>query len=504
VVTSTADVPRAVGKRQVAAAENVPARFTGGLLLLAAGGIIGILSAVHPTGHAAIVFAVVGLVVLAIGAVGLVAKSNAGKALATMELLPWLIAYMAITFGLTSLAWLAPQGGTSRIIQPASIAPAVLAVGAFLAVLSLACLTHVSIFRRPFRLLAAWSLRGAEMRFRTRNVPIVVYVLGVAARLIRVALGRYAYLGNASQALSGPSSANQLLAQMELFTRFAIVLLVFDALIVSRSYRSRMLLIAAFVIECGFAGISGVKGELITLLFALGIGLVASGRRIRLKWVGMFAAAFLMLVPINLTYRAQISQASSSSRSSLSVIHELPSIASDALQGQSPPQALRSSAAFAAQRLREIDNMAVIMQRSPGDVPYRSPTELLIGPVAGLVPRAVWPAKPILSTGYEFSQRYYNLPSTLYTASAVTVPGDLYRHGGWFVLIAGAMVLGLVMRSVQDVFHPRADPRLALFYCALFLQLTNIEVDVVTMIVSIAQMLLVAAVLTRLCYGRRA
>jgi hypothetical protein len=56
----------------------------------------------------------------------------------------------------------------------------------------------------------------------------------------------------------------------------------------------------------------------------------------------------------------------------------------------------------------------VITQRKPDGAGLLSPAQLVEAPIATLVPRAVWPGKPILNTGYEFSQIYYALPATVY------------------------------------------------------------------------------------------
>jgi hypothetical protein len=485
-------------------AQLASTRFTMALSIVAAGGVGSVLAVVHQGEPAAIVIAVGSMVLVAAGSIILTSTGPFRSSLTRMELTPWWVAYTLLSFGLTSLAWLTPKRGTSAIIHQASIPGAVVAVTAFVAAVTFGWLAgHRSVFHRPLRRLAGWSLDGAGSRFRTPNVPILVYLIGLTSRLVRVGLGRYAYLGNASKALSAPSSANQLLSNLELFTRFAIVLLLLDAFVVSRSVRSRVLLIGAFMVEIGFAAVSGVKGELVTLLFALGIGLVASGRRIRLKSATVCAAAFLLLVPINLAYREEIIRTTSiNSQSPLSVIRQFPEIASAALRGQNPVSTSKTSTAFVAERLREIDNLAIIMQRTPAEIPYRPTSELVVGPAAGLVPRAVWPSKPIVSVGYDFSQQYYNLPSNIYTASAVTVEGDLYRHGGWFVMLLGGGIFGVVMRAIQDVFYPGRDQRLALFYCALFLLLTNVEVDVVSSVTSVVELVILAAVTTRFCYGQ--
>jgi hypothetical protein len=48
------------------------------------------------------------------------------------------------------------------------------------------------------------------------------------------------------------------------------------------------------------------------------------------------------------------------------------------------------------------------------------------------------------------SQEYYELPSTVYTASDITPEGDLYRHEGWFWLVAGMFLGGCGIRILDE------------------------------------------------------
>ena len=47
------------------------------------------------------------------------------------------------------------------------------------------------------------------------------------------------------------------------------------------------------------------------------------------------------------------------------------------------------------------------MQRTPDQIGFRSPIELIVGPLAGVVPRALWPGKPIPLTGLQVTQEFY-------------------------------------------------------------------------------------------------
>ena len=102
-----------------------------------------------------------------------------------------------------------------------------------------------------------------------------------------------------------------------------------------------------------------------------------------------------------------------------------------------------------------------------------------------MVPRAVWPGKPILATGYQFSQQYYELSASVYTASAITPIGDLYRHGGWIPVIAGMFLLGCGVRLLDDVLDVRSNPHAIFLVLLLFPTLVTEEQDWATLLAGI-------------------
>jgi hypothetical protein len=149
------------------------------------------------------------------------------------------------------------------------------------------------------------------------------------------------------------------------------------------------------------------------------------------------------------------------------------------------PAVLVQSADYLAQRIRTIDSPAIIMQRTPGQIPYSDPGQLAISPVIDLVPRILWPGKPVLSVGYQMSQEYYQLPPQVYTSSAITPEGDLYRHGGWVVLIAGMFLLGCGARVVDEVADLRRGTHGMFLIILLFPGLVQGASDCATLLAGI-------------------
>ena len=135
------------------------------------------------------------------------------------------------------------------------------------------------------------------------------------------------------------------------------------------------------------------------------------------------------------------------------------------------------------QRIREIDNVAIIMQRTPDQIGFRSPVELIVEPLVGVVPRALWPGKPIGLTGLQVTQEFYESPAV--TASADTLVGGLYWYGGWLPVLAGMFLIGCAVRLVDEALDVRNNPHAIFFTLLLFPIVVRAEDDWLSIMSSI-------------------
>jgi hypothetical protein len=153
-------------------------------------------------------------------------------------------------------------------------------------------------------------------------------------------------------------------------------------------------------------------------------------------------------------------------------------------------------------RIREIDSIAIITQLTPETIAYRSPWEFAVVPALGLIPRAIWPEKPIFANGYEFSQEYYGTPRTTYTSTAITGLGDLYRHGGLWTVAVGMLLLGAGCRLFDLLIRPETDPRALCFSVCFLPVVVKSEIDISLLLIGIPGGILIAAVGARLMCRR--
>jgi hypothetical protein len=327
-----------------------------------------------------------------------------------------------------------------------------------------------------------------------------MYALGSAARLVLIASGEFGYLENAESAVTSASAMSQPLSALEQFTRYGLILAAIDAYVLSRSHRTRATLWGLLSVELAFALFSAVKASYVFTFFSVVV--VASLARGRVPRVIVVVAitGTLILIPLNGAYRQYI-RTSGEGITADTALTALPRVLAVTLEEANPLSLARSSYGKAAQRFREIDNLAVIMEKTPTIIPYRGPFELVIGPLRGLVPRFLWSEKPLLTTGYEFTQEYWELPPSLITSTAVTIPGDLYRHFGWIALVAGMFLVGTVARLVRNVYDPAVDIRRCLLYIPIFILFLNVEIDMQSFVTSVIQLLVIQTLVTKLAFG---
>ena len=198
---------------------------------------------------------------------------------------------------------------------------------------------------------------------------------------------------------------------------------------------------------------------------------------------GLFFFVFI-LTPFNQNYR-ELVRGNGVQVSTGQALSIAPSVLTKTLAGIFDPGNRSAAQTSSVQRVREIDNVAIILQRTPSQVPYRSASDLLTAPLTAVVPRALWSGKPVLDGAYRFSSEYYRLPPAVKTSSAVTIPGDLYRHGGLVAFVVGMAGLGIVLRMVDNVLRVSTAAPLAILFLIVFPLVGKAEIEAVALLASI-------------------
>ena len=446
------------------------------------------------------------VLLLAIAALILIsALPGNGHGLARWRLGPWFLVWSALSFGIASITWLGPQTGVALRINLTSIPIALTMVAA-----SLVAWTAGYVIGPPksVRQLAgaglARMLRGTFPGTPGAGVPWLLYGIGTAARAVSLLLaGRFGYVGDPTSLVVSAKPYTQALSTVSMLAVFGIATASYRVFSGRRS-GGRATLWTLVLIEMVLGAVAGGKESFVIAMLAVLIPYGAVRGRVSARGILVGAGLFLLIVlPFNAAYRSVV-RSGHQYLSPAEAVASAPEILSDIVATDTPADVLTGSANAFLLRVRMIDNVAIIAQLTPSVIGYRSPIEFAFAPVVGLIPRTIWPDKPILDTGYEFSQEYYGLPRDMYTSSAVTPLGDLYRHGGWYVLIAGTLLFGLGCRLFDAMFRAEDDLRAIFFLLAFLPEIVKSEVDAYAMIASIPAGVVAAMLGAQLaCRGRR-
>lgn len=421
-----------------------------------------------------------------------------GKPLVTTlssgQLGPWFAVSTAIVFGVASLIWIAPPAPYSFLVTPSGVLTAL-----FVVAVALLCFTagYSIAFPGPTNGAAHWMNRVIVTNRTLRlGQRIAWLLLGVAlvGYLGEIAIGRFGYLSNPAAAVSSGNPFAQLLFVLSNFSVFAVALSANDY---ARSPRKGPLAsLAALLAIQSIVGAFSADKEIVALGFAAALfGYAVGGRRLPIAWI--VAAIFIfvfVVVPFTTSYRNEVLVGGSR----LSPLQVIQTVSKRGLAFFGPTQ-LGSPAMQTLQRVSRIGDVAVIVQLTPEAIGYRPLGELFEAPFLGLIPRLVWPDKPVLASGYEFSQQYLGARAGQYSSAAVTPEGDLWRHGGWLVVVVGMLIFGAGVKildtSTIDVTN--APVRL-LTVLTFFPLIVKHEADAVFLLASVPSLLVGIAVASRL------
>jgi hypothetical protein len=416
----------------------------------------------------------------------------------------WNLLWYGAAFGLASLTFTQPQTGPWAEISVSSVLRALWLVAVGMTAWAL------GYFIGPGRLARRsgnWAMAALSLRFapevRSPLAPWILYAIGTAARIgTAITTNRFGYVGEVQAAFTSTGGYQQWLSFLGMCAPIGV------AAAALQVYRervpgARVTLAVLFPAEIAIGAVAGDKETFIVAVLAVAIPYTAARRKAH-KGLLIFAvvAFLLVIVPFNQAYR-NAARGPTGTLSTSQAIEEVPGILRQTVTTGNAGGVLGYSAGLMLGRIREINTPAIIMQRTPMQIGFLSPLQLVEGPIVALVPRALWPGKPIYDSGYQVSQEYYGLPSTVYTSSSVTPVGDLYRHGGWIPVILGMFLLGCGVRFLDDVLDVCGNPHSALLFLLLFPSLVNQENDWVGMLSGIPGILLTWLLAVCITFRRR-
>ncbi|MCS6882527.1 MAG: hypothetical protein RMK84_01250 [Oscillochloridaceae bacterium] len=327
----------------------------------------------------------------------------------------------------------------------------------------------------------------ADLIIVTPHIVLVFYFLVVLVRLVRISVVGISYAADPG-AWGTFSAFHQWIGYLE-SGAYVVVSLV--ALRVFQRKWPFGLLILVGVVELIFAIISGTMKPAFWLIVLLALSALFCGYNL-LRYIPYILISLyvgIAIVPVTEYLRQNINDLNVNSPSSM-VQSSLKAFRETWGQGVDVGWNMFSEKVMGRQA--EISqNIGVILRKTPSELPYEGFHQFLAIP-AYVVPRALWPDKPVITEGVSFSIAYLNHPSSTKTSSVRTIFGQAYIFSGWPGVVLACIVLGFALALFV---RKLAYSGLAPVYLALIPDLIDIENSYVSLVIQTAQRVVVLLVI---------
>lgn len=275
-------------------------------------------------------------------------------------------------------------------------------------------------------------------RFPSQAVLLLAYmILAVLQVFLLLTVGT-----DYSRDVAALGPLSLLMGPIATFASASLLIVAFMA-IGTFKYRQPILpFTAVLVLQVSFGFASGFKKPILWLGLVLLVSVIYSRiplRRMMLPAMLLTVAAVLV-VPITSEYRTVISQGES----------PVPALqtAYDESWGEGFGHGIQIFMDDVVGRQSGVAQMpGLIMQKTPDSIPYLGWENMLAIPTL-LIPRALWPEKPVVTQGISFSHEYLNYPAIVESSSAPTVFGEAYMFAGWPSALLAGVVLGALLACI--------------------------------------------------------
>lgn len=473
--------------------------------------VVAIAAAILATAQVSLEWGIASVVLAAVASLS--AVSGSPQARRAGLFLPFcFIGLWVVGYGLASLAWRDPSA--ELLAQNAAqLRYESLPLGLMVATVGLLAWTagygalNLRLVRAAVSGLRRWSTRGVAGRgpldYSIGRI-VLVYVVGLGARFVLLALGRYSYItADLQGAITQSSPIAAVLSHVEFLTTVGLLLLAF-ACFRSGSTRAKTLLAIVLVLELPFGLLSGMRSFLLLRLLGVGVTYVLVRRRVPAVASVAVLGVLTVLFPFTEAYRGEVRNVGRTTVGTADAADLIPTLLGSTLTEVSPRDVVLGPLDFIISRLRFVDEVAMVGQRTPSEIPYIPASESLLEATTVLVPRAIWADKPVYTVGLEYARTFWNQPESVVSARSPTYPGDAYYRGGWVALVILMALVGGLMAAVSTSLSPHLYPAAIPMFIVAWTELMNLEGSLSLLGAGLLQSLLITAVAMRwAASGRR-
>lgn len=423
-----------------------------------------------------------------------------GFGLSTFRFGPWFLGYSVVSYGLASLTLIEPLDSSLSVIDKSSYPPAFAVVAAGLTAWTIGyAIGGRGALKRLFGAAKALFTGGLSGTIRGRGFLLLVFIVALGADAFGILVdGKYGYLGDASNVTSATVPWYGQLLSILSNLKYVVLFAASARVYLERKDRALPLLVPLACVTVVGGLLTGMKESFVASLLSIGIPYFIGKGKLRLIPIVLALVVFVGVVaPAVGALRGDVRGAAGR----LDVDDALGAAAgrifsAETYLGQSDSSSLDS----VSSRVRSVDNIALIIQKTPSQIPFRSIDELATAPVSGLIPRVLWPNKPVQISGYDFYRNYYG--GLTQSSSAVTLSGSFYMFGGTLFVVSGMFLAGLTLRSLDEAINASSSLSGALFVAIAFSIIVKQEMDISTFLATVPVLVVTWFIGSKLVFRR--
>ncbi len=474
--------PRISPRAQLSLTAWITATLTAGVCAFGA--------AITPSLDTRIVFASLALGAYLFALLALIAPAEEQFGLPRLRLASWLLFYSVFAYGLATVTLASPQEGLQAVLNRETTVRAIVFVG---------YRTHRNDSR-----ISNWTNdafhEGSHHNSNDRATSIpknceehcwfgLRLSSGVGFLVFQaVSEGRLGYAGGAD--ITSNSDVPIYAQILTVFTSLSTIALYGLATRLAEEDRmgDRALVLVLGSVQFLIGLLSGRKEEYLMVLIAIGVPFLL--RRRRLPFVKLVVALLIFIfvvTPFVTAFRESIRtqekrlDLTSSIAIGFNMLTSRQFFYGTERTGSADPTQTTVS------RVRLIDNLIIIIDKTPTTIPYRDGGEMVAAPVLGVVPRFLWPDKPARLGGLEFYKTYWGGQGL--SSSAITMQGSLYMYGGSAILFVGMLLFGWFIRGIDETIVRFEPYRAGLLALVLFAIIVKQELDAASLLAGIPVLL---------------
>lgn len=342
--------------------------------------------------------------------------------------------------------------------------------------------------------------KRGHAEYSTLTWAVVVYAIVFAIKLYLLHAHLFAYVGTWKAYYANLPLLQVLGTISSLGGPTALVFVTIERYFHPSDAPCRLLFWAILISEVAWGLASGMKGLAVQPFIIVAIISSLIERRFKKGWMAAVLLGVVALYPLSNNYRLLVRDQGGLSSPA--------AVATTGLKAFSRTQASQRAASgwvrdgwrMTVRRLDLLPNVGLVLWLGPRVSALQGKERWWMVLYYPFVPRFIWHSKPILDKGKRFSIATGSISTS---SMAITYPGDLYASYGLLGVVLGMFLLGVVSQLLTNTITGRLDKRRLFIYAAMFLSVTDMEIDAFSFWTSLIKTLAILTAIALVIYGPR-